>query len=162
VNFSPISVEQPLDWDIVDNPAMVGGIGSGFEGDFVVRVRDGDGNELNTITVHRGGGLWANFQVQIPFENATTSKGTLEVFDVSAKDGSEVNKVIVPIIFGSVIRPQYQGFLPYSVQSGDTLSSIAARFYNDENDWEPIFEANQNQITDPNLIFTGQVLRIPF
>jgi hypothetical protein len=51
--------------------------------------------------------------------------------------------------------------IQYTVVAGDTLSSIAQQFYGDPNQWPRIFNANQDQISDPNLIFPGQVLRIP-
>jgi hypothetical protein len=51
--------------------------------------------------------------------------------------------------------------IQYTVVAGDTLRSIAQHFYGDPNQWTRIFAANQDQISDPNLIFTGQVLRIP-
>jgi nucleoid-associated protein YgaU len=49
----------------------------------------------------------------------------------------------------------------YTVVAGDTLSGIAQRFYGDESQWPRIFQANQDQIDNPDLIFPGQVLRIP-
>ena len=47
----------------------------------------------------------------------------------------------------------------YTVQQGDTLSGIAQQAYGDSNQWEAI--SNANNITDPNLIYAGQVLYIP-
>ena len=47
----------------------------------------------------------------------------------------------------------------YTVQQGDTLSSIAQQAYGDSNQWEVI--SNANNITNPNLIYAGQVLYIP-
>lgn len=49
----------------------------------------------------------------------------------------------------------------YTVQSGDTLSHIAKRFYGKAEQWQPIFEANRDQLDDPDLIQPGQVLKIP-
>jgi vanadium chloroperoxidase len=49
----------------------------------------------------------------------------------------------------------------YTVVAGDTLRRIAQRFYGDENQWPRIFEANRHQITNPDQIVSGQVLRIP-
>jgi hypothetical protein len=49
----------------------------------------------------------------------------------------------------------------YTVQAGDTLWGIAAQFYGDGAQWPRIFDANRDKITDPNLIFPGQELRIP-
>ncbi|KAF1689410.1 LysM peptidoglycan-binding domain-containing protein [Pseudoxanthomonas taiwanensis] len=49
----------------------------------------------------------------------------------------------------------------WEVQKGDSLSKIAKRFYGDANAWPRIFEANRDQISDPDRIHPGQVLRIP-
>lgn len=49
----------------------------------------------------------------------------------------------------------------YTVVSGDSLSKIAQREYGDANKWRTIFEANKDQINDPDLIHPGQTLRIP-
>lgn len=49
----------------------------------------------------------------------------------------------------------------YTVEPGDTLSAIAERFYGDANQWSRIFEANGDQLDNPDLIQPGQVLRIP-
>jgi nucleoid-associated protein YgaU len=49
----------------------------------------------------------------------------------------------------------------YTVESGDTLSAIAERYYGDANAWNRIFEANRDQLDNPDLIQPGQVLKIP-
>ena len=49
----------------------------------------------------------------------------------------------------------------YTVQSGDTLSAIAKRFYGNANDYMEIFNANRDQLNDPDKIKPGQVLKIP-
>jgi nucleoid-associated protein YgaU len=49
----------------------------------------------------------------------------------------------------------------YTVQSGDTLSAIAKRFLGNANDYMEIFNANRDQLTDPDKIKPGQVLKIP-
>jgi nucleoid-associated protein YgaU len=49
----------------------------------------------------------------------------------------------------------------YTVQKGDSLSKIAKREYGDAQQWRRIFEANRDTIKDPDLIYPGQVVRIP-
>ncbi len=49
----------------------------------------------------------------------------------------------------------------YTVQPGDTLSKIAKQFYGNVNDYMKIFNANTDQLSDPNKIQVGQVLNIP-
>jgi nucleoid-associated protein YgaU len=47
------------------------------------------------------------------------------------------------------------------VTSGDFLFKIAAEIYNDGGKWHKIYEANKQQIVEPDLIFPAQVLEIP-
>jgi uncharacterized protein YidB (DUF937 family) len=49
----------------------------------------------------------------------------------------------------------------YTVAPGDSLSKIAKKVYGDGNQWKKIFEANRDQIKNPDLIHPGQVLKIP-
>ena len=49
----------------------------------------------------------------------------------------------------------------YTVVAGDTLGGIAQRLYGDSTQWPRIFNANLDQISDPDVIVPGQVLRIP-
>ena len=56
-----------------------------------------------------------------------------------------------------------QGASPttYTVKSGDTLSKIAKAHLGDANAYMRIFELNKDQLSDPNLIKPGQVLKLP-
>jgi nucleoid-associated protein YgaU len=49
----------------------------------------------------------------------------------------------------------------YTVRPGDTLSKIAKEKLGDANAYNEIFEANRDQLSDPNKIKPGQVLKIP-
>lgn len=49
----------------------------------------------------------------------------------------------------------------YTVLKGDTLSEIALSFYGDMRKYNHIFEANRPMLSSPDLIYPGQVLRIP-
>jgi nucleoid-associated protein YgaU len=49
----------------------------------------------------------------------------------------------------------------YTVVPGDSLSKIAKHYYGDANSYMKIFEANKDQLKDPNKINVGQKLRIP-
>jgi LysM repeat protein len=49
----------------------------------------------------------------------------------------------------------------YEVMAGDNLSKIAKKFYGDANQYHRIFEANRDQLQDPDKIKVGQKLRIP-
>ena len=49
----------------------------------------------------------------------------------------------------------------YTVVKGDSLSKIALAQYGDAMKYPVIFEANKPMLTNPDLIYPGQVLRIP-
>lgn len=49
----------------------------------------------------------------------------------------------------------------YTVKKGDTLSGIARDYLGDAKQYMRIFEANKDQLTDPDKIEPGQVLKIP-
>jgi nucleoid-associated protein YgaU len=49
----------------------------------------------------------------------------------------------------------------YTVKKGDTLSKISKQFYGDANAYRRIFDANRDQLSDPDKIQPGQELRIP-
>jgi nucleoid-associated protein YgaU len=49
----------------------------------------------------------------------------------------------------------------YTVKAGDTLSKIAKDHLGDANAYMDIFNANKDQLTDPDKIKPGQVLKMP-
>lgn len=49
----------------------------------------------------------------------------------------------------------------YTVHQGDTLSAIATHAYGSAADWPAIWWANRRQVPNPNVIATGQRLRLP-
>ena len=49
----------------------------------------------------------------------------------------------------------------YTVKSGDCLWNIAKQFYGDGSKYTKIYEANKDKISNPDLIYVGQVLTIP-
>ena len=160
--FPQIAVRQPRPYDLVDDPVQICGVGTGFEGVFAARVRDGHGTQIAETSIYAGGlGAWGNYDVTLPVGVPSTAQGTVEVFQSSPKDGSEINKVVVPITFGVALLNPYHGFAQYTVAAGDTLSGIAQKYYSNASEWPIIFEANRDQIQNPDRIFPGQVLRIP-
>ena len=49
----------------------------------------------------------------------------------------------------------------YAVRPGDTLSSISDHVYGKSGDWQWLYHVNSKTISDPNLIYPGQVLNVP-
>ena len=71
-----------------------------------------------------------------------------------------------PVLVAATSAPQPRPTPPppktYTVKSGDSLWAIAKRILGDGSRWQEIYNANVNVIgKNPNLIYPGQVLRIP-
>lgn len=63
---------------------------------------------------------------------------------------------------GMVLRiPPGPASVPHTVKKGETLSKIAKWWTGDASFYKAIFEANRDQLDDPNKIEIGQVLKIP-
>jgi LysM repeat protein len=57
--------------------------------------------------------------------------------------------------------PASGGGQTYTVKAGDTLSGIAKQFLGNANAYMDIFNVNRDQLSDPDKIRPGQVLKIP-
>ncbi len=53
------------------------------------------------------------------------------------------------------------GMQTYTVKSGDTLSKISQQFLGSSGEYMKIFEANRDQLDNPDKIKVGQTLKIP-
>ena len=62
---------------------------------------------------------------------------------------------------GSQLSSKEETLQSYTVEKGDSLSKIAQEVYGKASLWRKIYEANQDHIKDPDLIYPGQVLRLP-
>lgn len=157
-----IRLDMPRAFDLVGSPVQIGGIGTGFEATINYRIHDGHDEVTGFITVGGGTGEHAQFQKRVGVGRASfrLDRVFVEVFEVSADDGSELHKVTRPVFLGSRIVRGYIGFREHTVKSGDTLTKIARRHYGTD-DFQPIFRANRHILDDPDLIHPGQLLRIP-
>lgn len=57
--------------------------------------------------------------------------------------------------------PDSETWETYTVEAGDTLSSIARKVYGQARLWPVIFEANRDVLADPGRIRPGMILKIP-
>jgi nucleoid-associated protein YgaU len=57
--------------------------------------------------------------------------------------------------------PAVEPFDFYTIKSGDSLSKISKFYYGDAMKYPLLFEANREIIKNPDLIYPGQVLRVP-
>jgi phage tail protein X len=53
------------------------------------------------------------------------------------------------------------GMEVYKVHRGDTLAKVAEKVYGDSSCWRPIYDANRNKLSSPNIIYAGMTLTIP-
>lgn len=49
----------------------------------------------------------------------------------------------------------------YTVKPGDTLTGIAMQVYGNPQRWAEVYDANRDKIDNPDLLPTGETLRIP-
>ena len=92
-------------------------------------------------------------------------------FKGQVKNQDEVNKIwdaikTVPdwrndIVGEITIDPNAPKESTYTVKAGDTLSKIAKEHLGDAGSYMKIFDANKDQLSDPDKIKPGQVLKIP-
>jgi nucleoid-associated protein YgaU len=73
----------------------------------------------------------------------------------------KVNASAPPAAAAAPAQPAASPTISYTVQPGDTLSAIAKKFLGNANDYMDIFNANRDQLSDPDKIKPGQVLKIP-
>lgn len=97
-----IKVTSPRPNEIISGQVVIAGEARTFESNVLYRVRDSSGRQLafgNTTATAPDTGQFGPFQVTVTFSAPASSSGTVEVFEGSAKDGSEINKVIIPVRF---------------------------------------------------------------
>jgi nucleoid-associated protein YgaU len=126
--------------------------------DPVVRLMHQLGVQVQTVDLE-GGKL--RLRGQAPSEDAKN-----KVWDqIKAVDPtySDLNAQITVVAGGGAATgaAAAAGGGSYTVQKGDTLSKISKQYYGDPNQYNRIFEANRDQLKDPDKIFPGQVLKIP-
>jgi len=87
--------------------------------------------------------------------------GTAPSEEVKQKLWDEYNRIDPDMRSGDLVMNMEVGGgggETYTVKPGDSLSKIGHHF---GVSWQKIFEANKDQIKDPDKIFPGQTLRIP-
>lgn len=96
-----IEVLSPRGGDSVKSGFAVKGNARVFENVVSIRLSDSDGYILVQTTAYANApdvGQFGPFEKILNFQT-NSSMGTLEVYQASAKDGSEIDKVSVPLLF---------------------------------------------------------------
>jgi nucleoid-associated protein YgaU len=112
------------------------------------------GNEpLATVTAD-GGGIWSAVSPR-----AVPPQGGELRLDQLAADGRVLQRVAQPLAHAKAVEPAPGQ--NYVVERGNSLWQIARRVYGAGTRYTVIYSANPNQIRDPNLIYPGQVFKLP-
>jgi len=86
----------------VHSPLHVTGLANTFEATFQVQLIDAAGRTVvdHYVTATAGTGTWGTFDASFPYRATETGAGKLVVFEISAKDGSHINEVDIPLTVG--------------------------------------------------------------
>jgi len=96
-------------------------------------------------------------------------KGTAPSVDAANKVWDEIKRINPRLdditadfpVDASRQQQSDQSASTYTVKAGDTLSKISKQFYGSPNQFMKIYEANKDQLSDPDKIQVGQELKIP-
>ena len=112
-------------------------------------------NELVGTTQADGDGNWSlTLRREIP-----AGSYTLRIDQVHP-DGTVLARSELPFVRGEPLRDLPPGRIAI-IQPGDHLWKIARQRYGSGFEFTLIYEANKDQIRDPNLIYPGQVFTLP-
>ena len=118
------------------------------------RVDQGD---TVTLTGHAAD-LDTKTQIMSAFNAAVETKNTLNQITIDTPAPQAAGTSFSPAPFGMTSASEPR---THDVASGDTLSALAKRYYGDASQYNRIFEANRDQLSDPDKIQVGQKLKIP-
>lgn len=92
-------VESPTPGQTVTSPLRVTGTGNTFEATFIAEIRDDKGKVITQgfQTATSGTGTRGTFDFRISFAVSRTVMGSLVVYEDSAKDGSPINVIKIPL-----------------------------------------------------------------
>lgn len=159
-----IIVQQPQPYDLVGEEVRIAGLAGGaFEATFEWEITEGHDFAAGHFMAGDGVGGHAQFQTVADLRGSGWAfhSARLSVFHSSARDGSRLDEVVVPILLGAVILEGYTVYDEYVVRAGDTLWSIAAARLGGGANYPLIVGANEHTIPDPDAISVGQIIRIP-
>jgi len=118
-----IQVTLPDKNDAIGLPLTIKGYARVFENQFAYRVKDQDGTVLTegfAMSDAADSGVFGAFTIVANYPAPKGTKGTVEVFEYSAKDGSEVNKVSVPVSFAAVSSQNVAVYFTNEKKSGSS------------------------------------------
>ena len=79
----------------------------------------------------------------------------------NVKSVEKVNDDGLTVKVREEVGPPMPEFTFYTIEKGDSLWKISAKFYGNGAKWETLFEENKEVIQNPDLIYPGQGIRVP-
>jgi immunoglobulin-like protein involved in spore germination len=136
-----IVVAQPSAGDTVTSPVHIAGTADVFEAVVSIQILTGNGTAIADTTTNAtcGSGCRGTYEASVPFSVANQQAGTILVFEKSAKDGSPINVVRIPVTLepGGVVPVQNSDvWTPPSSDATDPQKTAIA-FARDVMGWAP-------------------------
>lgn|SRR4051812_8272758 len=163
MDFNALQLRQPAARDIVGKTIALAGVGSAFEAQFEWELHQG-GKLVASGGFQRGSmGPTYSFAEEVSLEGAKglkAGKATFIVNGWNAEDDHEPETQVEVIVI-----PGAEGFIPYQVRSGDTISKLLEK--------DDLISGYKTAVTtiknialasglaDPDKIRPGQILRFP-
>jgi immunoglobulin-like protein involved in spore germination len=125
-----IIVDTPVSGQQITSPVLISGQARVFEAVVSITIAQGGKPIVETTTMAAEGQVLSPFSVQVPFMLAgdvTEGSGCIRVFESSAKDGSPINVVQIPVTFATGTKPPStgDGGLAGQEESSESLPPIA-------------------------------------
>ena len=115
-------------------------------------------DEVVTLT-GRAPDIETKSRIMAAFNEAVETKNTINQIAIDHADASRRGRGFrndAPVGTTSATEQRM-----HDVVSGDTLSALAKKYYGDASKYNSIFDANRDQLNDPDKIKVGQKLKIP-
>jgi nucleoid-associated protein YgaU len=109
-------------------------------------------DEVVTLTGHAPD-IDTKGRIMAAFNQAVETKNTINQISIEKPLSQGAGAA-----FGTTFATEHQF---HDVVAGDTLSGIAKKYYGDASQYQRIFEANRDQLSDPDKIRVGQKLKVP-
>jgi len=120
-----IQVKSPQKNTVVKNPVLISGKANVDEANVRIKITDANENILADTFITADG--WMDklhpFKKEINYKTPQTENGLIEIFEESARDGSEIYKVEIPVVFEdyedkAISHPECSDNNPPSVYNG--------------------------------------------
>ena len=124
-----------------------------------IQLKAGDTVTLNNLGKYLSGDYYVQDVTRSVSANGYSHSATLIRTDFG--DKLSVKGAVEETKEEKKEEPQKENVRTHTVSKGDTLWSIATKYYGKGSLYTKIYDSNTNQVANPNLIYVGQQLVIP-